>query len=158
MSTPNVEANRQQQINLYGAPIGDLAHSIMAAVGLSQRELAKVLGLSAPMLSQLISGQRIKVSNPIVVARLQELLLLRDRAEGLSPDQLEACLSSIGQSQVTLTGTTMRSGEDARSTAVDILASVGGAGALEVAAAALPADHPLAALLLEAADRGTADG
>lgn len=58
----------------YGEPLGDLFRRLIADLGLNnQVRLAAVLGLSAPMLSQLMSGQRAKIGNPVVVQRLQML-------------------------------------------------------------------------------------
>lgn len=57
----------------YGEPLGDLFRRLMADLGLNQTRLAGVVGLSAPMLSQLMSGQRAKIGNPAVVQRLQAL-------------------------------------------------------------------------------------
>ncbi len=74
-STPDDPAARarEQQRVWYGEPLGDLFRGLMTALGLNQARLAAVLGLSAPMLSQLISGQRAKIGNPAVVQRLQAL-------------------------------------------------------------------------------------
>jgi predicted transcriptional regulator len=58
----------------YGEPLGDLFRRLIADLGLNnQVRLAGILGLSAPMLSQLMSGQRAKIGNPVVVQRLQML-------------------------------------------------------------------------------------
>lgn len=158
MSSPNIEANRQQQTALYGAPLGDLAQGVMAATGLSQRGLSQVLGLSAPMLSQLMSGRRIKIGNPTVVARLQELMLLQDKASELSPEELQEQLAWIRQSQVTLTDTAVQRAPDTE-LAVEVLAATGDAQALRTAAQALDPEHPLAQLLASAAElAGRADG
>lgn len=62
--------NLDQQRALYGQPLGERFGVLREAYGVSQRSLAGVLGLSAPMLSQLGSGQRIKIGNPAVYARL----------------------------------------------------------------------------------------
>ncbi|WNI16682.1 helix-turn-helix domain-containing protein [Actinacidiphila sp. ITFR-21] len=67
-----VEAMELQR-GWYGEPLGDLFRRLMADLGLNQVRLAGVLGLSAPMLSQLMSGQRAKIGNPAVVQRLQAL-------------------------------------------------------------------------------------
>ncbi len=64
-----------------------------------------VIGLSAPMMSQLITGQRVKISNPAVygrIVRLEELLSSavvqrRDR------DRLEKLLAEVAASQPSLT-------------------------------------------------------
>ncbi|NYV77844.1 DNA-binding protein [Streptomyces sp. UH6] len=67
---------RELQRNWYGEPLGELFRRLIDDLGLNQARLAGVLGLSAPMLSQLMSGQRAKIGNPAVVQRvrlLQEL-------------------------------------------------------------------------------------
>src|SRR3954470_24854096 len=64
---------RELQRNWYGEPLGALFRRLMGDLGLNQARLAGVLGLSAPMLSQLMSGQRAKIGNPAVVQRLQAL-------------------------------------------------------------------------------------
>lgn len=64
---------RELQRGWYGEPLGDLFRRLIAELGLNQARLAGVLGLSAPMLSQLMSGQRAKIGNPVVVQRLQAL-------------------------------------------------------------------------------------
>ena len=69
---------RELQSNWYGEPLGTLFRRLIDDLGLNQARLASVLGLSAPMLSQLMSGQRAKIGNPAVVQRvkaLQELSL-----------------------------------------------------------------------------------
>jgi transcriptional regulator with XRE-family HTH domain len=65
--------NLQQQTELYGEPLGELVRRILGPLGLTQSALAQVIGLSAPMLSQLMSAQRVKIGNPAVLSRLREL-------------------------------------------------------------------------------------
>ncbi|MFD0900764.1 helix-turn-helix domain-containing protein [Actinomadura sediminis] len=62
--------NRSLQAEWYGEPLGERVRRLLDRLGLSQSGLAGVLGLSAPMLSQLMSGQRAKISNPAVLHRL----------------------------------------------------------------------------------------
>jgi len=64
---------RELQTQWYGEPLGDLFRRLIDDLGLNQARLASVLGLSAPMLSQLMSGQRAKIGNPAVVQRVQAL-------------------------------------------------------------------------------------
>src|SRR4051812_32479899 len=52
-----------QQVDIYGETWADRLGRLLRAYNLSQAKLASVIGLSAPMLSQLISGQRVKISN-----------------------------------------------------------------------------------------------
>ncbi len=99
------EANRQKQRELYGAPLADIAARITAALGLTQGRLAAVMGVSAPMLSQLLSGHRTKLGNPAAVTRLAALNDLADVASSLTRGELEARLASIQESHVTLTAT-----------------------------------------------------
>ncbi|MGW8377740.1 DNA-binding protein [Streptomyces sp. ODS28] len=64
---------RELQSQWYGEPLGTLFRRLIDDLGLNQARLASVLGLSAPMLSQLMSGQRAKIGNPAVVQRVQAL-------------------------------------------------------------------------------------
>ena len=79
--TDHQDAHRGQQRALYGMPLSERFGAVMRDYGLSQRELAGVLGLSAPMLSQLISAQRIKIGNPAVYERLVMLEERRDEVD-----------------------------------------------------------------------------
>lgn len=106
MSTPETEAaNRQTQRELYGEPIADIVGRITSALGLTQGRLAEVIGLSAPMLSQLVSARRVKIGNPAVLGRLQSLA---DLAVGpaLAAEEREARLAAIHDEQPTMS--TMR--------------------------------------------------
>lgn len=94
----------EQQRALYGAPLSELGATVRTGLGLTQGKLAEALGLSAPMLSQLMSGQRVKIGNPAVVHRLQRLLDLAREGHGLSPDDIQARISAIREEQPTLTG------------------------------------------------------
>ena len=94
----------EQQRALYGAPLSELGATVRTGLGLTQGKLAEALGLSAPMLSQLMSGQRVKIGNPAVVHRLQRLLDLAREGHGLSPDDIHARISAIREEQPTLTG------------------------------------------------------
>src|SRR3954449_8617367 len=72
----NVEDHKIVQRNLalqrewYGEPLGDRVRRLVVAFDISQAFLADVLGISAPMLSQVMSGRRAKIGNPSVLARL----------------------------------------------------------------------------------------
>jgi transcriptional regulator with XRE-family HTH domain len=69
----------EQQRGWYGEPLGDVFRRLIGELGLNQARLAAVLGLSAPMLSQLMSGQRAKIGNPAVIQRLVALRELASR-------------------------------------------------------------------------------
>ncbi len=68
--------NQAEQQRVYGAPLGELFRDVATTFSLSQGRLAGVLGISAPMLSQLASGHRVKIGNPAAVSRLQRLVEL----------------------------------------------------------------------------------
>ena len=93
-----IEHNLQQQTELYGEPLGELMRRIGGALGLTQARLAETIGLSAPMLSQLMSAQRVKIGNPAVVPALHsldELVGASGRPEGLEPAEIAAALDQI---------------------------------------------------------------
>ena len=94
-----------QQRDLYGEPVGDLVRRVMERLGLTQSAVASVLGLSPAMLSQLMSGQRVKIGNPQAVARLQSLLTLAEEAAALTRDATARRLDEIRDSRATLTTT-----------------------------------------------------
>ena len=76
------DENLARQRTLYGRTLGERFADVREAYGLSQRALADTLGISAPMLSQLASGRRIKIGNPAVHARL---VMLEGRAGESDP-------------------------------------------------------------------------
>lgn len=100
--SPTQDHHRAQQRALYGAPLGELIGTVAAQLGLTQAKVAKVLGVSAPMLSQLMSAQRVKFGNPSAVQRLQSLMHLAERAAELVPEELHAALDQISEEQLSL--------------------------------------------------------
>lgn len=105
MSTVS-ESHLEQQRALYGVPLGERFAAVREVYGLSQRALADVLGLSAPMLSQLASGQRIKIGNPAVHARL---MMLEERVR--EADQA-AVLAEVRGSDPVLTTQSLAPADD----------------------------------------------
>ena len=80
-----VQRNIQLQRDWYGEPLGDRVRRLVVAFDISQAYLADVLGISAPMLSQVMSGRRAKIGNPAVLARLimlERKVLVPDVAAG----------------------------------------------------------------------------
>ncbi|WP_329000204.1 helix-turn-helix domain-containing protein [Kribbella sp. NBC_00709] len=71
--TDSYARNLKLQLEWYGEPLGVRFRRLLGRLELSQAQLAGILGLSAPMLSQLMSGQRAKISNPTVLTRLLQL-------------------------------------------------------------------------------------
>lgn len=156
-----VERNRAQQAAWYGEPVGDTVRRLVAALGLTQGQLAAAVGLSAPMLSQLSSGQRAKIANPAVLARLQALAALADdpgladlsRAEVARRTQAVRELEPTGLLATTTTGT----GGGAASVQA-LLRAVATAAEVQSAAALLDDDHPALAEVLRVYGLGrTAD-
>lgn len=151
MSGPDPRDAREQQRVLYGEPLSDLVGRVAAGLQLTQGRLAETIGLSAPMLSQLVSGQRVKIGNPAVVHRLGALVRLLTDAPGLNRAELDARLTQIRGQQPTLTDVPSPDvPADVRAAAVGLLRRLAGAGELTVAADALPAASRLGALLREA--------
>lgn len=101
-----VAANVRQQISLYGRPLGEVVRDVTTALGINQGRLADVLGMSAPMLSQLASGRRVKIGNPQAVARLQSLLDLCGVAATLKTDEVERQIEQIASTSATITTST----------------------------------------------------
>jgi transcriptional regulator with XRE-family HTH domain len=89
--------NLQQQVELYGEPLGEVVRRITGGLGLTQGGLAQVIGLSAPMLSQLVSAHRVKIGNPAVVSRLRAVSELTDLAVsgGIEPGHIAHELDEI---------------------------------------------------------------
>jgi hypothetical protein len=91
-----IAANRERQRELYGAPLGDRVRAMTAALRISQARLARVLGVSPAMLSQLASARRVKIGDPAVLARL---LLLDQRCRALperpATRSVEALLAEV---------------------------------------------------------------
>lgn len=97
-----------RQVALYGVSWADRLGGLMHTLDISQARLAEVLGLSRPMVSQLISGQRVKISNPVVYGRL---VRLEELASGTVPARdravLRRSLDDIMASEPILTTTTV---------------------------------------------------
>lgn len=89
-----VQRNIELQREWYGEPLGDRVRRLVVAFDVSQAFLAEVLGISAPMLSQVMSGRRAKIGNPVVLARmimLERKCLTPDVASG----RREALLAAL---------------------------------------------------------------
>jgi transcriptional regulator with XRE-family HTH domain len=102
-----VARNRALQTEWYGEPLGERFRRLLERLELSQSGLATVLGLSPPMLSQLMSGQRAKISNPSVLHRLTaaEELAADPGFDALSPADVKEHLSRIrGETATTTSG------------------------------------------------------
>ncbi|MFG2946715.1 helix-turn-helix domain-containing protein [Streptomyces adustus] len=145
---------RELQRNWYGEPLGALFRKLIEDLGLNQARLAGVLGLSAPMLSQLMSGQRAKIGNPAVVQRVQLLQELAGQVADGSVSAAEATerMDEIKRSQGgsvlsnNHTQTTSSSGAPTVKRVVreiqSLLRSVAAAGDIIEAADTLAPTHP----------------
>lgn len=69
----DIAANRERQRELYGAPLGERVRRLTELLRISQARLARTLGMSPAMLSQLVSGRRVKIGHPVALARFQML-------------------------------------------------------------------------------------
>lgn len=67
------QGDSSRQVELYGEPWSVRLTRLLQAYRLSQAKLGAAIGLSAPMVSQLMSGQRVKISNPAVFGRIVRL-------------------------------------------------------------------------------------
>ncbi|MFD5416586.1 helix-turn-helix domain-containing protein [Streptomyces sp. NPDC127069] len=144
---------RELQRSWYGEPLGALFRRLIDDLGLNQARLAAVLGLSAPMLSQLMSGQRAKIGNPAVVQRVQALQDLAGQvADGSvsaaeATDRMDQIKNTQGGSVLSNSGqTTSGSGAPTVKRVVreiqSLLRSVSAAGDIIDAANALAPSHP----------------
>ncbi len=142
--------NREAQTAAYGEPLAEIFGRIREAFGLNQSALAGVLGISAPMLSQLNSAQRVKIGNPAVLQRMQALdELVRQAAAGeVAAEQIPAKLEEIKASTGRLTrSTTAFVPVEADEGSVvggmrNLLRAVASGQEIRTAAEALEAQHP----------------
>ena len=100
-----VQRNLALQREWYGEPLGDRVRRLVVAFDVSQANLADVLGISAPMLSQVMSGRRAKIGNPAVLARLimlERKVLTPDVAAG-KKEALQRALEEVRESKPSVT-------------------------------------------------------
>lgn len=151
-----VARNRARQIEWYGEPLGDRFRRLLDGLGVPQSVLAEALGLSAPMLSQLMSGQRAKISNPAVVARLTavETLAAEPGLGALPAGEIRDRLGQIRAHNVTASSS-LPAGTVGRRPAADpvpaiqaLLRGVASAAEIEDAARLIESRHPELATLL----------
>lgn len=92
-----------QQRQLYGEPSTELARRVTDRLGLTQSALAGVLGLSPAMMSQLVHAQRVRIGNPVAVARPQALLGPAEEAPTLTRQDLQDRLATSREARAQLT-------------------------------------------------------
>jgi transcriptional regulator with XRE-family HTH domain len=148
----DVRAVLAAQTEMYGEPLGQRIGRLLSAYQVSQARLAAVLGLSPPMLSQLMSGQRAKISNPAVLGRLVRLEELAASA-GRGAAEREAALAEVQGSRPALSTSQAATGAGGPDpdAAARTLAALLPAATLRRAAAEV-SDPELAGLLRAAGD------
>ncbi|MGH3519462.1 MAG: XRE family transcriptional regulator [Haloechinothrix sp.] len=99
-----VQKNIDLQRQWYGEPLGDRVRRLVVAFDVSQAFLADVLGISAPMLSQVMSGRRAKIGNPAVLARLimLERKILTPGVAAGDPEAIKAAMEDVRGSNPTV--------------------------------------------------------
>jgi transcriptional regulator with XRE-family HTH domain len=166
-----IAANRDRQRELYGAPLGDRVRRLTGLLDVSQARLARALGISPAMLSQLAGGRRVKIGDPSVLARM---LVLEQRCRGMverpSGAAVEALLADVARADWrwaqwawsargsaagrAVPGRPARPAHDGPRSPADALRGVAEPARLAAAAAALgPAFPELAEVLRQAAGR-----
>ena len=156
-----VARNRALQTEWYGEPLGDRFRRLLDRLGLSQSGLAGVLGLSPPMLSQLMSGQRAKISNPAVLHRLAlvEEFAADPGLDALSAAEVEERLRRIrGERATTTSGVRVTAERALAESPVRVLQAllrqVASAAEIEHAASMIEGDHPELAEVLRVYGNG----
>lgn len=152
-----VEENIQQQRELYGEPLGDLVRRATAPLGLTQATTAKVLGLSPAMLSHLMTGQRVKIANPIALGRLHALIDLGASAGDLTTSQINERLDEIRELSSDLTTGARTVGAEGGAAVRGVLRAVASGRELQEAADALRDLAPGLAEMLRVYGSGTDD-
>jgi len=149
-----VQRNIALQRQWYGEPLGDRVRRLVVVFGVSQAQLADVLGISPPMLSQLMSGRRAKIGNPAVLARmvmLERRVLTPDVASG-APEAIRRALDEVRDSRPTVTSASIPVDEgDTLDVVVVALRRLAGRDELVGAAEALDGRFPSVAALLRRA-------
>lgn len=99
-----IQRNIEWQRQWYGEPLGDRLRRLVVAFDVSQAFLADVLGISAPMLSQVMSGRRAKIGNPAVLARLimLERKILTPGVAAGDQDAIDEAMRDVRESNPTV--------------------------------------------------------
>jgi predicted transcriptional regulator len=147
-----------QQRQLYGEPVKDLVRRVTERLELTQSAVAGVLGLSPAMMSQLVHAQRVKIGNPVAVARLQALLALADEAATLTRQDLQDRLATIREATAQLTNPTRELADRPTAEVVRrLLRAVASGRELDRAAEALEEISPGLAEVVRIYGTGSAD-
>ncbi|WP_142058214.1 hypothetical protein [Pseudonocardia kunmingensis] len=91
---------RERQRDLYGTTLRALVNQLTEDYGISQARLADTIGISRPMLSQLVSARRIKIGDIRAHTRLMILDQRRDLARALTErPEVDAILADVAKVQ-----------------------------------------------------------
>lgn len=144
--------NIAAQVEMYGEPLARVFGRLVEQLGLTQAALARTLGMSPAMLSHLSSGTRVKIGNPAVQRRLEEVRALADEvSEGaLAADDIRLRLDSIRESTGSWTATRHDApaapagerDETEAGTVRALLRAVSSGAQLQAAADLLEPEHP----------------
>lgn len=117
-----VNSTRARQIELYGESLQSVLGRCAAALQLNQARMAELLGISAPMLSQLINGRRIKIGNPAAAQRLQWMFQIAQQVEAgaLSPSEALVQLRRNAETQDVFHASTSTTGSRQRPLGLEI--------------------------------------
>ncbi len=91
------DVRRAEQTRLYGEAVDALCRRGLVHLGQSEREMAATIGVSGPMLAQLVSGRRVRLGNPVATYRLNRLRELIDQvADGITdPGDIPLAVAQI---------------------------------------------------------------
>ncbi len=142
--------NRAEQARIYGAPLSEILGHCAAVLDVSRASLAGLLGISAPMLSQLMNARRIKIANPAAAERLRGLVDITARVDAgeLSAVRARELLEASAESHVPLTQATARHTRPVSASIQEVFRGVASAGDYLRAAERLEPDYPAVAELL----------
>lgn len=117
------DERRTLQAHLYGEPVDALLARAQPLIGLGERELAEVVGISTLVLATLRSAERVRAGSAVAVARMTRLsaLLTRLEAGEADPEDVPARLEEIrltSPAQVPRARTVEFAGDDPTYTAI----------------------------------------
>lgn len=152
-----IQRNIAWQRDWYGEPLGDRLRRLIVAFDISQSALAETLGISKPMLSQVISGRRAKIGNPAVLSRLimLERKIMTPAVASGDPLALAAAVTEVRDSNPSIGRDNLQGGNGLSEGVVHaVLREVADTERLEDAADLLEEDFPAIADLLRRAGKG----
>ncbi len=149
---------RAEQERIYGESLREILSRCGTVLGLNQARLAQALGISAPMLSQLVNGRRVKIGNPVAAQRLQ---VMHEAVGDVERGDLDVAGALLRVEQVHAGGeilTTRRSTRDDLASQVqDVFRRVASASDHLEAASAIADAHPEIAEMLRVYGAGRSD-